>query len=326
MLVSELKKQIENYEKKDLEKIIIELYKRIPKNKKEDYNIDYFIQNVNVSVKTEKKEIDFDDLRSEINYFLECVDDGLYGSPNKIISKKERSSYRFKVKRYYKELLNILPLTSKGEVATILLIELYKRLSIGSNTLLFTNWDTFRALGEPQRIYYCKIIERILKEGYTDINIQKCIDLLDIPSDPNELSYDRFDILIKFLKNDEDKRLAIELINKKLDTLKEKLQNAKDYSKRYDIEQEIENFVLCATNIYFKLNDVPTGIKYYQKNYIENDKEIKEYVLLNELKYNGLYKEWLEEYESKIGKIKFRESLVKDYYKLKEILKEEVEE
>ena len=52
MLVSKLKKQIENYDKKDLEKIIIELYKRIPKNKKEDYNIDYFIQNVNVRVKS----------------------------------------------------------------------------------------------------------------------------------------------------------------------------------------------------------------------------------------------------------------------------------
>ena len=105
--------------------------------------------------------------------------------------------------------------------------------------MLFTNWDTFKALGESQYMYYRNIIERILKEGCTEITIQKCIDLLDMPSDSKELSYDRFDVLDKFLKNEEDRCLAIELINKKLDTLKEKLQNAKDYSIRYDIKRRL---------------------------------------------------------------------------------------
>lgn len=37
MLVSELRKEIEKYDKNELKNIIVELYKRIPKNKKEDY-------------------------------------------------------------------------------------------------------------------------------------------------------------------------------------------------------------------------------------------------------------------------------------------------
>ena len=45
MLVNELRKEIEKYDKNELKNIIIELYKRIPKNKKEDYNIDEFIKN-----------------------------------------------------------------------------------------------------------------------------------------------------------------------------------------------------------------------------------------------------------------------------------------
>ena len=49
MLVSELRKEIEKYNKKDLENIIVELYKRLPKSKKEDFNIDDFIKNVNLS-------------------------------------------------------------------------------------------------------------------------------------------------------------------------------------------------------------------------------------------------------------------------------------
>ena len=36
MLVSELRKEIEKYDKKELKNIIVELYKRIPKNKKEE--------------------------------------------------------------------------------------------------------------------------------------------------------------------------------------------------------------------------------------------------------------------------------------------------
>ncbi len=51
MLVADLKKEIEKYNKKELESIIVELYKRIPKHKKEDYDIDEFIKNINNSKK-----------------------------------------------------------------------------------------------------------------------------------------------------------------------------------------------------------------------------------------------------------------------------------
>ena len=105
MLISELKEEIKKYNQKDLESIIVELYKRIPKNKKEDYNIDDFIKNVDNKQKiNSKKEFNFEELEKEIKYFLSCVDNEYYVVPNKIVSKKERSSWRFKVKRYYKEL------------------------------------------------------------------------------------------------------------------------------------------------------------------------------------------------------------------------------
>lgn len=83
-----------------------------------------------------------------------------YVVANKTISKKERSSWRFKVKRYYKELNNILPNSQNGTKATLLLIEIFKRLSIGSNRLLFINWETFRALGVAQSEYYNTIMKR----------------------------------------------------------------------------------------------------------------------------------------------------------------------
>ncbi len=46
MLVKELKDVISKYRKEEKDKIIIELYKRIPKSKKEDYDIDNYILNI----------------------------------------------------------------------------------------------------------------------------------------------------------------------------------------------------------------------------------------------------------------------------------------
>ena len=44
MLVKDVRKEIEKYNKLELTEIIVELYKRIPKSKKEEYNIDDFIR------------------------------------------------------------------------------------------------------------------------------------------------------------------------------------------------------------------------------------------------------------------------------------------
>ena len=46
MKVNELREILKNYNETDKEKIIVEFYKRIPKNIKEDYNIDEYIKNI----------------------------------------------------------------------------------------------------------------------------------------------------------------------------------------------------------------------------------------------------------------------------------------
>ena len=317
MLVSELKEEIKKYNQKDLENIIVELYKRIPKNKKEDYNIDDFIKNVDNKQKiNSKKELNFEELEKEIKYFLSCVDNEYYVVPNKIVSKKERSSWRFKVKRYYKELSNIIPNSDNGAQATMLLIEIFKRLSIGSNRLLFINWETFRALGVSQSDYYDNILKRILYNGYTKENLQKCIDFLDIVKDPYELSYDMFYTYISNLKTIDNKEVSIQLINEKIEDLKLKLKDEKNSRIEYDLQELLNEYVECVTDIYFELEEIEKGIKFFHKNYIERSKEIKEYVLLNKLDVADLIDAWLKEYEQNMNKINFRESLKKRYEEL----------
>ena len=47
MLVSEIRKEIEKYNQKEISDLVIELYKRIPKKIKEEYHIDDLIVNIN---------------------------------------------------------------------------------------------------------------------------------------------------------------------------------------------------------------------------------------------------------------------------------------
>lgn len=324
MLVSELKKEIKKYNKKELEDIIVELYKRIPKNKKEDYNVDEYIKNIQTKNNVKKEKISIEELEKEITYFLQCVDNEYYVVPNKIVSKKERSSWRFKVKRYYKELKSIPPASPDGFIATILLIKIFKRLSIGSNRLLFINWETFRALGVSQAEYYDTIIKRILSNGYTEDNLKKCVELLDIDKDPYELSYDMFWTYISNLKTTNDKEKSIELMDIKIKELCLKIKNIKDSHNKFYIEKAINDYTECITEIYFILGESISGISYFSNNYIEDNKEVKEYILLEKLEQLDLLEEWINEYEKNINKIDFRDSLKEKYKKIKKDLSSKV--
>ena len=319
MLVNELRDELKKYNADDLRKIIVELYKRIPKNKKEDYNIDEYIKNINSKDKKEnnKKSMDFESLKAEIIYFLECVDSGYYQMPNRIISKKERSSWRFKVKKYYKELNKITPNSNNGGLATFLLIELFKRLSFGTNSLLFTNWNTFNALGVSQSDYYDTLVKRILFNNYSEENLQKCVELLSVEKDPEEFSYDMYAIFINNLKTIGIKETAIKLLNKEKDNLKENMDETSDYHTKYYIKQSLNNMVMCITEIYFNLHEIDAGISYFHKNYIESNKEILEYVLLNMLDEADLQNEWCLEYEKYLNQLDYRESLKSRYQELK---------
>ena len=109
MKVNELREIIKKYKKEEQEKIIVELYKRIPKEKKEEYSIDEFIKNLDVKVEKEDTQISIESLEKEVTYFLQCASNELYAIPNKIIPKNERSKWRFKVKTFYKQLNSFAP-------------------------------------------------------------------------------------------------------------------------------------------------------------------------------------------------------------------------
>lgn len=313
MKVSELREIIKKYNISDKEKIIVELYKRIPKYIKEDYNIDEYIVNINTSIEKKEEKISIEATEQEIKFFLQCANENFYVAPNKIIPKNERSKWRFKVKKFYKVLNTFVPTTNDGKKATDLLKELYKILSYGTNYLTFSSWNTFGAIGVTQSEFIRNIIERKLLNGITKENLSYCIDMLNYEYDPQE--YHR-NVLYSFescLKTIDAKNLAIELLKEQVSVLEEKYKSNNSYKNG----EYTNYFVECVFDIYVDLYQPEDAIKYFHKHYIEKDKEIKEYVLLDNLERNTLYEEWILEYEKHLGKINYRESLKERYIKLK---------
>ena len=319
MLVNELKKELAKYDRKDMEKIVIELYKRVPKHKKEEYQIDDFIKNVK-KTKSVMKAVTIEELQKEIIYFLECVDNEYYVIPNRVIPKKERSTWRFKVKRFYKELIKYDPVTMEGVLATDLLIQIYKRISIGSNRLLFSNWETFRAIGIEQVDFFEVLLKRIFAREHNEKNMNLCISLLQFPSDPyGGLYREVYDVFAHYLVSVEEKNMGIKMLNNRvLELVEYKKTYLKEKRQTYDLDEEINLCTICILDIFISLNKIDEGIKYFHKYCSEPTSEVKEYVLLEELEKYELYEDWIKEYES--HKNAYRDSIKENYSKFKNMV------
>ena len=326
MLVKEIKEATKEYSRDELMKIITELYKRIPKSRREYYDIDDYIVNLRkytTKKSTENETItDIISLSKELEYFLTCVRNDLYCSPNNIITKTERSKWRFKVKKYYKDLISFKPDTEDGKLATKYLISLFNILSYGTHYLKFSSWNTFGAIGVYQSDFLETIVKRILSTGLTKENMTTCVALLDNEYDPNEYHISVLLSFVSCLNTSDLKYAAIEALKEKIISKKEKIQEIKknrksSYHDTYDLEEMINYFTETILFIYINLNEIDNGIKYFQKTYLEKDDEVKEYILLDRLEIFEIKDEWIKEYESHIGKIDYRDSLQKQYQELK---------
>ena len=297
MKVSELREKIKDYSKTDLENVLVEFYKSIPKKIKEENEVDdIIIINVGKTNTPKKDIIDYDDLANEVLSFISDVDDGLYARPNRIIPKTERSKWRFKVKNYYKNLIKITPDSKDGEGATNLLIMLYERLSTSSAYLAFSSWNTFGALGVSQNEYFYELMNRILFNGINKNSLTKCASILDNYTDSNNLSKSNYYTFRSFLSETEEKNLGIEVLLEIRDSIKNRLSKTKGDLLQYEYGHRIELIDTCIMEIYFSMNMVFEGIKYI--NSVSTEKKSTIYnLILSSLKEDELYEDWLKIYE-----------------------------
>jgi len=323
MKVNELRNAIGKYDAAVLTEIVVELYKMIPKSRKEDSSIDDFLMNF---TKEKNKPaikdapVNFEKLKSEIEQFLVYADMQYYFAPNKHVRKEQRSKWRFEVKRFIKDLIKVGG--ENSEEAGRLLAAVYTMLSYGCHYQIFSTEDPFSSVGYEQADLLSLVLAKIFYSGFTPGAIKTAVFLtLDSNVNWNTLNRELASVLVKIFKTTDTKETALaQCIAYREEYVA--YQSAKKIFKASDRSgyrrKEHGN---CAVELYmmikFSLYEYDEGLNYYWKNFEEKTPEIKLYCLLCYF-LNGdderLDSLWIREYEKAVARgIKPREALQNEY-------------
>lgn len=326
MKVSELRDLLKKYNNDELRILVVEMYKAIPKKMKENKEIDEIVQDVLVymnkgKVKKQDNQINFDDLKQEIEQFIEYAYKQYYLAPNSFVHKKERPKWRFKVKRFFKELQMVTATGKDAELAVVdLMKRLYEMLCYACGYYIFNTEDPFRSVGMTQDDAFDAVISRKFTIGKNAESIKFAIELMINNGLDRETLYSELMlVLMKQLTIADLKVIMIQqckLLKENLE--KGKPTNAKKsrgyVSSDYERQDKINNLVEMIFRCHIELIEYDEAINYFHANYQEKDKEIVLYILLRLLFQYKLKDQWKKEYERAVNNgVEPRGSLYKVY-------------
>ncbi|MBE1556396.1 hypothetical protein [Sporosarcina limicola] len=165
MKVTELRKIVKEQSREELETLLVEIYKLIPKKVREEKDIDALIENpqhYKISQmrggKKEKVLIDFEVVKCETIDFIKYAYAHYYIAPNQTIPKKERAKWRFTAKKLYDQLSTSANQPEHTREAVNLLEQLYKLLCYASGHYVFASEEPFYTIKVSQPDFLSHII------------------------------------------------------------------------------------------------------------------------------------------------------------------------
>ena len=324
MKVNELRTALDKYEKAALKEIVVLLYKKIPKNRKEDEGLDELLLNYskeNERAKKAEAPVDFSKLADEIMGFFSLADAQMYFAPNKIVNKTKRSKWRLEVKRFIKDLSSV---TGESSVAAArVLAYVYEMLSYACNYYIFNTQSPFTAVGYKQRDLLYLVLYKIFYNGYDDRAMKTAVYVtLDSNVDRDSLHSWLMNVLLGFLKTPDTLEMAIRhCVAFRLEY--DAYQGGKKifrYRKNdtFRKEEKINESAELYLMLKIKLAEYDDGIGYFWQYYKNYRPEVTLYVLLLILAAHDLNDLWIREYEKAVKKkIEPRKSLQAEYEKRK---------
>jgi hypothetical protein len=290
MKVDELKVKLSNLEKNDIIKLAVEFYKLVPKSKKEDYNIDALINTPDVKIvkpSASNTLINIESIETEINTFIVNAKEQYYLMPNRIVSKQERPKWRFKVKAWYKELINTKNAGSDIAKQTELVTKLYELLCEACYYQYFSGDDSFESVGVSQTDFYRSVLQLIEKsQGKIDIVnkgiglivnnalnrytlysglMDELVNILDVP----DLKYKALEKTLKMLEEN----------NRTRQTSHKKQQDS--YStEEYSRNEKSNNLAEMGFRLHVSLFEYQEAIQFYKQYAFQKDSEVKLYILI----------------------------------------------
>ncbi|MEA3497185.1 MAG: hypothetical protein U9R42_14250 [Bacteroidota bacterium] len=284
MKIGELRTTVKKHSKKELEYIIAELYKLVPKNKKEIYQIDDLIEKPVKTTKVvkQKKIRQIEDIAEDVDIFHDNAIEQNYLIPNTIISKKERPKWRFVVKRLYKEIIEAekngnSPLRCGQELQI-----LYETLTYACGYQIFSTYDSFESVGIEQADFFEQTIRIYRHSMSIEDFITKGINLV-IDNELNRYTVysELMEIFISYCQTPDMKELAVKELKRLWEKKNKEVVRGSSWSTNlYDKERKLNNYTEFAFRYYAHLFDFENAIKIYKTKYIEKDKEVKLYILI----------------------------------------------
>ncbi len=300
MKVDELRVKLLKLNQDDLIKMAVEFYKLIPKAKKEDANLDALI-NTPPEQKMVKTIIvaalrHLVDIETEVDTFMKNAREQNYIAPNRIIPKKERATWRFKVKAWYKELTNGKNMHFEVGKQTDILVNLYTLMSDACGYQYFSADDPFESIGISQSDFYRTVVQFIDKaQGKTGV-ANRGIGLIVNNHISHTNSYSSLmDELIPILETPDAKYHAIDVTNKLIQenkftrpTNKKGPSNYYNFSSdHYRKERKNNHLAEIGFRLYASLYEYDAAMEFYQKHGYERDNEVKLYILTRLLLTHG---------------------------------------
>ena len=289
MKVAELRSTIRGHSKEQLELLVVELYKAMPKALKEERDIDALVRCPDAQevrrVKSAKKEaLDFDSVADEARTFIDYALRQYYFAPNMYVPKKERPKWRFVAKRLYRSLVQCAADPENLEEAADLVEELYLLLCKAYGVYLFSTEDPFPSVGISQVEFLRQTLA--LRNGHMDKDrfVRKAVALAaDGSSSRWTYSSEIFFVALEFLTIPDLKLRAIDaargLIAERLASVSKK----RDDDERRRVQRNVNNLTQVAFHCYARLGEFEEGIEFFNAHYIERNEEIKLYVVVRTL-------------------------------------------
>ena len=323
MKIQELRDVLKLRSREELEVIVAELYKSVPKNKIEDNQIDEFInspQKKDNQKKVKAKARPILDIQKEINVFSENAKNQYYLGPNRIVPKSERSKWRFLVKNLYKEVLVSQKEGNSTKECAVSLQTLYETLTYACYYQIFTAYDSFESVGITQVDFF----NQVLKLYRESVEIDEFIDIsihLIINNSLNRytLHSELMDVFFSYCSNNSTLDKVIIKTKEILETVKSEPDKKRSFFSSdfrtssglsYQKVEKINNLSEIVLRANCMLHNYKDGIAFFRSNSIERDLEVTLYVLVRILlDYNN--PEVILAEINKSMDVKPRESLLK---------------
>ena len=317
MKVKELRNLLKDKDIKDINDAFVEVYKALPKAKKEEID-PYIISIINGEGKKKPKpeELSLPELFDQISFLINNAYLGNYIGPNRIIPKRDRFKWRFQVKRYLKVLLAVSAEDENFATAVNFIEEIYRMLAYGCGIYIFSSDDPFASVGISQVDLYEQYVSRQMQLEINEEVIQKMVNhAVDCYLSRTCLHIELYSVLNYYVCQNEYRTMVLAYGKQLIKSQHEKLSQLKKYDDhRYTLIRSIEE--MNDLIFIFEDNFTIKTLSYYFKSRFETkDTTFEKAIKLVELFKTD--KDWLITYKYGIKrKIQFSDKQNAKYKKL----------